>query len=164
MKISLIAAMDSHLAIGYKNELMWHLPDDFKWFKKHTVGKPIVMGRNTMLSLGKPLPGRQNIVISTRSTDIIPGFQHAFGIEEALDMIPNDLEEAMIIGGGNVFRQVLDRADRLYITKIHHRFEDADAYFPEWNDKEWKTAYEEFHPEDDRHKYAFDFLILERAV
>jgi dihydrofolate reductase len=162
MKISLIAAMDANLAIGYKNELMWHLPDDFKWFKKQTLGKPMVMGRNTMVSLGKPLPGRQNIVISSKSTDIIEGFQHAFSIEEALAMIPDNHEEAMIIGGGHVFKQVIDRADRLYITKIQHGFEHADAYFPQWDPAQWKTVYEEFHEADEKHKYAFDFLILDR--
>jgi dihydrofolate reductase len=163
MKISLIAAMDINNAIGYHNDLMWHLPDDFKWFKRHTLGKPLIMGRNTMNSLGKPLPKRLNITLSSSDKDIIEGFQHAFGIEEAFTMIPEDTEEVMVIGGGNIFRQVMDMADRLYVTRIHHGFENADTYFPKWEESEWKQVFHEFHPEDEKHQFAFDFFILERA-
>ncbi len=162
MKISLIAAMDVNNAIGYKNQLMWHLPDDFKWFKRHTLGKPVIMGRNTMNSLGKPLPGRPNIAISSSDKDIIDGFQHAFSIEEALKLVPENTEEVMIIGGGNIFKQVMDTADCLYITRIRHGFEDADTYFPKWEEKEWVQVFYELHPEDEKHKYAFDFIILDR--
>jgi dihydrofolate reductase len=162
MKISLIAAMDTHNAIGYKNELMWHLPDDFKWFKRHTLGKPLIMGRNTMNSLGKPLPGRSNIVLSSSGKDIIQGFQHAFSIDESLRLLPADTAEVMVIGGGIIFKQFLPVADCLYITRIKHAFEHADTYFPEWDEKEWRQVFHEFHAVDEKHKFAFDFFILER--
>jgi dihydrofolate reductase len=163
MKISLIAAMDVNNAIGYRNELMWHLPDDFKWFKKHTTGKPVIMGRNTMNSLGKPLPNRQNIAISSSNENIIDGFEHAFSIEEAFKLVPENTEEAMVIGGGNIFRQMMETADLLYITKIRHGFTNADTYFPKWDENDWKQVFYEYHPEDEKHKYAFDFIILERT-
>ena len=92
MLISLIAAIDSNYGIGSENKLLWHLPDDFKWFKQHTIGKPLIMGRNTMLSLGKPLPKRLNIVISSSGKDIIEGFVHVQSIEEALKAVPENTE------------------------------------------------------------------------
>jgi dihydrofolate reductase len=162
MKISLIAAMDINNAIGYQNQLMWHLPDDFKWFKKHTLGKPVIMGRNTMDSLGKPLKDRLNIAISSSNENIIDGFKHAYGINEALKLVPDETEEVMVIGGGNIFKQVMHIADRLYITRIRHGFELADTYFPKWDEVEWEMVFSEFHPVDEKHKYAFEFIILDR--
>ncbi len=154
--------MDVRHAIGYKNELMWHLPDDFKWFKKHTLGKPMVMGRHTMDSLGKPLPGRLNIALSSSADGIIEGFQHAFTIEEAFRMIPEHTPEVMVIGGGHIFKQVMPLAERLYITRIRHEFEHADTYFPTWEESEWEQVFSEFHDIDEKHKFAFEFIILDR--
>jgi dihydrofolate reductase len=162
MKISLIAAMDVNNAIGYHNQLMWHLPDDFKWFKKHTLGKPVIMGRNTMDSLGKPLSGRLNIALSSTTDNIIDGFKHAFSMIEAMQMLPEGTDEVMVIGGGNIFKQVLPAADRLYITRIRHGFELADTYFPKWDEEEWEQVFSEFHPVDEKHKYPFEFIILDR--
>lgn len=140
---------------------MWHLPDDFRWFKKHTLGKPTIMGRNTMNSLGKPLKDRPNIVLSSSNRDIIEGFRYAPGIDEALASIPPSTEEVMIIGGGVLFREALPVTDRLYLTRIHHRFE-ADTYFPQWNPDEWEQTYFEHHGKDEKHAYDFDFIILDR--
>ncbi len=162
MKISLIAAMDINNAIGYHNQLMWHLPDDFKWFKKHTLGKPVIMGRNTMNSLGKPLPGRLNIALSSTDNDIIEGFRHAYSMNEAMKLVPENAPEIMIIGGGHIFKQTLPVADRMYITRIRHGFEDADTYFPRWNEEEWEQVFSEHHPEDEKHKFPFEFIILDR--
>ena len=149
--------------MGYHNQLMWHLPDDFRWFKHQTLGKPMIMGRNTMDSLGKPLKGRQNIALSSTNQNIIDGFQHAFSMDEALKLIPENTEEVMVIGGGSIFSQVLPIADVLYITRIHHGFEHADTYFPEWDENEWKQVFMEPHGIDEKHKYAFDFIIYERV-
>lgn len=162
MKISLIAAIDKNHAIGASNQLMWHLPDDFKWFKTHTKGKPMLMGRNTMLSLGKPLPGRINLVLSSSSTEIIPGFVHAYNWHDALMFLPEVTEELMVIGGGKVYEDTLKKADRLYITIVHHEFENADTFFPKWNENEWQEVFNEYHDIDEKHKYAFEFKILER--
>lgn len=162
MKISMIVAMDENNGIGAGNQLVWHLPDDFKWFKQHTMGKPMIMGRNTMNSLGKPLPKRLNIVVSSKNENIIDGFLYASSIDEALSMLPEDTEEVMVIGGGQIYASMLDRTDVLYITRIHHAFENMDTFFPKWGD-EWKRVYSANHAGDDRHDYSFDFEIYERA-
>lgn len=159
----MIAAVDENLAIGSGNQLVWHLPDDFKWFKQHTIGKPMIMGRNTMVSLGKALPKRLNIVVSSSSDNIIEGFQHVFTIDEAIKLIGNSVDEAMIIGGGMMYKSMIDQADRLYITQIHHQFLNMDTFFPQWDQSQWKETYKEHHSVDDRHQYAFDFIILERV-
>lgn len=162
MKVSMIAALDANNAIGSGNQLVWHLPDDFKWFKEHTLGKPMVMGRNTMVSLGKALPKRLNIVVSSSSNDIIDGFTHATTVDQAFALLGNDCEEVMIIGGGKMYSSMLDKADRLYITRIRHEFENMDTFFPEWKAEEWQEIKREHHSVDDRHQYAFDFIILDR--
>jgi dihydrofolate reductase len=162
MKISLIAAIDKNHAIGASNQLMWHLPDDFKWFKTHTKGKPMLMGRNTMLSLGKPLPGRVNMVLSSSSSDIIPGFIHVYNWHDAKMFLPESTEELMVIGGGKVYQDAIKNADILYITIVKHVFENADTFFPKWREGEWQEVFNEFHPKDEKHAYSFEFKILEK--
>ncbi|MDP2175182.1 MAG: dihydrofolate reductase [Bacteroidota bacterium] len=162
MKISLIAAIDEKHAIGASNQLMWHLPDDFKWFKTHTKGKPMLMGRNTMLSLGKPLPGRINLVLSSSSNDIIPGFIHVYNWNDAKMFLPENTEELMVIGGGKVYQDAINNADVLYITIVNHVFDNADTFFPKWNANEWHEVFSEHHAKDDNHAYSFDFKILEK--
>ena len=162
MLISLIAAIDSNYGIGSENKLLWHLPDDFKWFKQHTIGKPLIMGRNTMLSLGKPLPKRLNIVISSSGKDIIEGFVHVQSIEEALKAVPENTEEVMVIGGGMVYSQMLQVANKLYITFVEHSFENIDTYFPKWKMEDWKEVYREMHAIDEAHLYAFDLCVFEK--
>lgn len=162
MKISLIAAMDKNLGIGAGNKLLWHLPDDFKWFKKHTLGKPVFMGRNTMLSLGKPLPGRENIVVSASGREIIEGFRKETDIDEAVSKMSKATDELMVIGGGMIYQCMLSMADRLYLTMVDHVFPEADTFFPAWNHSEWEEVHREHHPADEKHLYAFDLLILDR--
>lgn len=164
MKISLIAALDEANGIGAGNKLVWHLPDDFKWFKQHTAGKPMLMGRNTMLSLGKPLPNRLNLVISSNDNAIIEGFKHVYSLEEAKQLLPSDTEELMVIGGGMLYEHLLPKADRLYITRIHNTYKDMDTFFPEWLSSEWKEIYFEHHSSDERHQFSFDFIILDRVI
>lgn len=164
MIVSLIAALDINYGIGANNQLLWHLPDDFKWFKQHTIGKPVIMGRNTMLSLGKPLPKRLNIVISSSGKDIIEGFVHVKSIEEAMDSLPPETQEVMVIGGGMIYSQMIQKADKLYITFVKHAFDQIDTYFPKWKAQDWKETYREMHGIDEKHSFAFDLTIFERIA
>jgi dihydrofolate reductase len=160
MKISMIAAIGKNAEIGRNNDLLWHLPDDFKWFIKHTKGKTVIMGRNTMMSLGKPLKNRVNVVLSSSNEGILPGFDYFTTLEEALSGL-KDEEEVMIIGGGKLYEYALPISHRLYITHVDKSFSDADTYFPKIT-KDWKDTYEEFHPIDENHKFSFTFKIYER--
>ena len=157
----MIAAIGENAEIGMNNDLLWHLPDDFKWFIKHTKGKTVIMGRNTMMSLGKPLKNRVNVVLSSRNEDIIPGFDHFATLEEALSGL-KDQEEVMIIGGGKLYDYALPICQRLYITHVDKSFDDADTYFPKITE-DWKVSYEEFHSIDEKHKSSFTFKIYERS-
>lgn len=158
MIISLIAAMDRNRLIGRDNGLPWHLPDDFKHFKAVTLGKPVIMGRKTFESIGKPLPGRQNIVVS-RSGFQANGIVSVASIEQALTAAGN-AEEIMIIGGANLYQQMIDRADRMYLTQVDGQF-DGDVWFPEFNLNDWKIVSSEQHQADDKNN--FNFTITEYA-
>jgi len=162
MKISLIAAMTDDRVIGIENRLPWKLPADMKWFRQHTLGKPIVMGRKTFESFGaKPLPERMNIVI-TRDRDYrAEGAVVVHDIDEAL-AAAGDAEEVMIIGGASFYEQMLPRADRLYLTFVHADVE-GDAWFPEFDRCQWREVFREDHEADEKNPYAYSFVILERA-
>ena len=138
--ISLMVAHDPNRVIGIDNELPWHIPADLAYFKEHTIGKGIVMGRNTFESIGRPLPKRRNIVV-TRSDDYeAEGVDVVHNLQDAVKLAKEVHEEVMIIGGEQVFNSVLDDADRLYITLVHQEFE-GDTYFPEYG-REWKLVSE----------------------
>lgn len=156
MIISLIAAMDCNRLIGRDNGLPWHLPDDFKHFKAVTLGKPVIMGRKTFESIGKPLPGRQNIVVS-RSGFQAQGVESVSSIEQALTVAGN-AEEVMIIGGANLYQQMIARADRLYLTQVDGQFE-GDAWFPQFNSDDWSVVSSEKHHADEKNN--FNFTITE---
>jgi dihydrofolate reductase len=159
--ISIIVAVAENNAIGYKNQLLYHLPDDLKRFKKITSGHPVVMGRNTFLSLPKgALPNRTNIVISDIPGEEFPGCSMADSIEDALAQT-DDTEEAFIIGGGMIYRQFLPHASKLYITKIHHTFE-ADTFFPEISQEEWTEVSKETNPASSANPFEFSYIIYER--
>jgi len=157
--ISLIAAMDEAGGIGRNNQLLCHLPADLKHFKTITLGKPIIMGRNTFESIGKPLPGRLNIVLS-RTLSIIEGILIFDSLEKALDQV-QDMPEVMIIGGAELYNQTLSQANRLYITVIHHRF-DADVFFPKIDPAYWVCATKEFCQKDDRNAYDMTYISYEK--
>lgn len=176
----MIAAVGENLELGAGNELLWHLPDDFAWFIKHTRGKPVVMGRKTMESLGKPLKGRTNIVLTSKDT-VIPGFQRAENWEQALSQATEAIEqkqlsqeqagdsavvevpqEIMIIGGGEIYKQALGFSNRLYITKVHQSFQDADTFFPGFGGDHWTMDHCESHGIDEKHKFPFDLCIFNR--
>lgn len=157
----IIAAMDKNQVIGKNNTLPWHLPADLKHFKKVTMGKPIIMGRKTFESIGKPLPGRQNIIL-TRDKNY-----HATGcsIIHSIDEINKhtDAEEIFVIGGSEIFNQLLPFAQKLYLTFIDAQF-DGESYFPKWQKNEWHEIYREDHLADEQNKYNYSFVTYEKLI
>ncbi len=166
MKISIIVAAAENGVIGKDNQLLWRLPDDLKRFKQLTLGHPIIMGRKTYESIGKPLPGRTSIVI-TRSTDYeAAGVLVANSLENALAIArQQDAEQAFIIGGGEIYREALAKnmVEKIYLTRVHAIIE-GDTYFENPDENSWVTISENFHPADERHAYAFQFVDLTHKV
>ena len=160
--LSIITAMDQNRLIGRDNALPWHLPADLAFFKKTTLGKPILMGRKTYESIGRPLPGRQNIIISRDPEYQVEGCDSATSIEQALSMIENN-PEAMLIGGSSLYQQTIDLADKLYITYIHSQFE-GDAWFPEIPPQNWIESARENHFADDNNVYDYSFVTYSRST
>lgn len=143
MTISLIVAMDRNKCIGKNNTLPWHIPADLKYFKEKTIGKTVVMGRNTYESIGKPLPKRDNIVLSTSEEFLKSHWKDVFvygSIDHLLHFHNKKDEELMIIGGSEVYKQFLQLADKLYITHINHTF-DGDTYFPEYDESDFEIEF-----------------------
>lgn len=136
MTLSMIAAIGKNNELGKNNDLIWHLDGDLPFFKKVTMGKPVIMGRNTYLSLPKALPGRQNIVLTFPPLFKAPGVTAVLTPEEALALV-QDAEEAFIIGGASVYKLFLPMADRLYLTEAEAEDDTADVYFPEFDKSEW---------------------------
>ncbi|MCW3120682.1 MAG: dihydrofolate reductase [Flavipsychrobacter sp.] len=164
MIISFIVAVSENNAIGKDNQLPWHLPEDLKFFKRTTLGKPVIMGRKTYESLGKPLPGRLNIVLSSNENLVLPeGVLLYKNIDAALERLQQEpTEEGFIIGGGKVFEETMSLAERIYMTRVHTMIPDADAFFPSIDHTHWKITWEEDHHADEKHKYAYTFQQLER--
>lgn len=159
--ISLIWAMDENRVIGKNNQLPWHLPADLKFFKKTTMGHPIVMGRKTYQSIGRPLPGRENIIITRNLEFSCDGCTVLHSVEELIQYAGNTDKEMFIIGGAEIFKEVFPIADRLYITKIYEEF-DGDTFFPEINMNQWKRVFSEPGLKDEKNPYHFEFFIFER--
>ncbi|GEK14331.1 type 3 dihydrofolate reductase [Aliivibrio fischeri] len=159
MKISMIAAMAKNRIIGIDNQMPWHLPADFAWFKKCTMGKPIVMGRKTYESIGRPLPGRLNIVLSRDANLQIDGVSCVTSIEEA-KQAAGDIEELMIIGGGSIYQAYLADADKLYLTFIDADIK-GDTQFPDWGEG-WNQTHSETYSKDEKNQYDMAFVVLER--
>ncbi|MEH0690292.1 type 3 dihydrofolate reductase [Vibrio cholerae] len=159
MIISMIAAMAQDRVIGKDNQMPWHLPADFAWFKRCTMGKPVVMGRKTYQSIGRPLPGRTNIVISRDSSLSIEGVTVVASIEQAL-AAAGDVEEVMIIGGGSIYQHCLAQADKLYLTFIDAKVE-GDTQFPDWGDA-YQETYREAYAADEKNRYDMQFVVLEK--
>lgn len=153
--IIMIAATAENNALGKNNDLVWHLPDDFKRFKELTSGHHIIMGRKTFESFPKLLPNRTHIII-TRQKNYQP--EHCIvvdSIEKALEFVPED-EDAFIIGGGEIYKQALEYTDIIELTQVHDSF-DADTYFPEINPDDWQLVEEEYHPKDEKHSVDFTY-------
>ncbi len=159
-RISLIAAIDTAGGLGMGNQLLCHLPADLQHFKKITMGKPIIMGRKTFDSIGKPLPGRLNIVLSQKNLNI-EGVMVFNSLAKALEYT-NDQEETIIIGGGQLFAEAFVLAERLYITRIHHQF-TADVFFPSIDETIWQVVHHEFHSSNEKNHYDMTFYTYERA-
>ena len=155
--ISIIVAVSENYAIGKKGDLLCHLPADLKHFKEITSGKTVLMGERTFFSLPKhPLPNRRNIVLTDVPGKTFEGAETVYSIQELLATV-TDEEEAFVIGGGMVYRQMMPLVDKLYITHIHHHWEDADTFFPEIKESEWKLLSAERHEADDKNPYPFTF-------
>lgn len=159
--VSLIWAMAKNRVIGSENRLPWKLPADMKWFRQHTLGKPVIMGRKTFESFGgKPLPDRQNIIVTHRH-DYHPQNTTVCGsIEEAIHACGNE-EEVMIIGGMSLYKQTLPNADKLYMTVVDTECE-GDAWFPEFESSNWIETTHQVHEADEKNAYRCDFIILEK--
>jgi dihydrofolate reductase len=160
MKIAIIVATDEQGLIGKDNDLPWRLSADLQHFKRVTMAKPIIMGRRTHESIGRPLPGRQNIVISSRQGYQAQGCDVVQSLDAALDLCRNE-EEVMIMGGASLYQQTLPIADKLYLTLVHTRLE-GDTWFPEWSTEEWDLISREPHEADDKNDYDYSFMLYQR--
>lgn len=155
--ISIIVAIGENYAIGKQGDLLCHMPEDLKHFKQITSGHTVMMGERTYLSLPKhPLPNRRNIVLTDVQGKTFEGAEMAYSLDEMQALVRPD-EEAFVIGGGMVYRQMMPRADKLYITHIHHSWEDADTFFPEIKDTEWVLKSAERHSADEHNPYDYTF-------
>lgn len=163
-RIELVVAMDRARAIGRGNALPWSLPDDLKHFKALTLGKPLLMGRRTAESLGRALPGRLNLVLTRSGRVPFEGMRAVDSVEAAQTLAQAAGAEAlMVIGGGELYAQLLPRADRLHLTEVDTAVEGADTWFPDFETSCWIERSRVRHPADARHAFAFDFVDLERC-
>lgn len=160
MIISLIAALAADRVIGMENAMPWHLPADLAWFKRNTLNKHVIMGRKTFESIGRPLPGRHNIVLSSRPGSET-GVTWATSLDEAL-AAAGDVPEVMVMGGGRIYTQFLARANRMYLTHIDAEV-GGDTYFPNYQPDEWEISFSEFHDADALNSHSYCFEILERC-
>lgn len=160
--ISLIVAMDENRLIGSNNQLPWRLPADLAFFKRTTMGKPIIMGRKTFESIGKPLPGRRNIVVTRDPAFSASGCDIAASIDAALSCCSDD-EEVMLIGGASLYQQTIALATAMYITRIHHRFE-GDTWFPEFECNDWKIENQQDFDANQNNPFAYSFVKFVREI
>lgn len=158
--IIMIAAVAENNALGKNNELIWHLPNDFKRFKSLTSGHHIIMGRKTFESFPKPLPNRTHVIITRQKGYQTEGCIIVDSMEKALAACPED-KDTFIIGGGEIYTVGLPFADKLEITRVHHNFE-GDAYFPEINDEEWEKIVSEYNEKDEKHLYDYSYQTFIR--
>lgn len=161
-RISVIVATDQNGLIGKDNKLPWHLPADLAFFKKVTMGKPIIMGRKTFESIGQPLPGRTNIVVTSRTDYNAEGCRIARSLDEAIEK-SGQVDEIMVIGGATLYQQALGRADRIYLTLVEAKL-DGDTWFPALIEAEWLETRATRCEADERNPFAHTFKILERKA
>lgn len=157
--ISMIVAMGENRLIGRDNDLPWHIPADLKFFKATTMGKPMIMGRKTFDSIGRPLPGRRTIVVTRNPDWACEGVEVASSLDDALKLAEG-ADEVMIVGGAQIYAQALAKADRLYVTEVALSLE-GDAYFPEINDAEWGVVSRENHEAEGKNP-AYSFVVYDR--
>ncbi|MFJ7678236.1 dihydrofolate reductase [Peribacillus sp. NPDC097206] len=159
--ISLIVAMDEKRVIGKDNKLPWHLPADLQYFKKVTMGHPIVMGRKTFESIGRILPGRENVIVTRNHEFKAEGCTILHDVDQIKTYADNSEQEVFVIGGAEIFKEILPVTDRLYVTEIHEVFE-GDTFFPIINETEWETVETTPGVTDDKNLYAHDFIVLRK--
>ncbi len=157
MHLTLVAALDRSFAIGKDNALPWHLPADLKRFKALTMGKPVLMGRRTAESLGRPMPGRRNLVLTRQETVPFAGMEVVGSVEQARDAVEG-AEELCVIGGGEIFGLTLPLATRMHLTWVDARVADADAFFPRFDAGQWTINHRAQHPADAKHAFPFEFV------
>jgi dihydrofolate reductase len=162
VSITLVVAAANNNAIGKDNQLLWHLPNDMKYFKNVTWGMPVVMGRKTFESLGKPLAGRKNIVLTKQAGWKAEGVVPVKSFEDAQFLVKEmDVKEVMILGGGEIYRSLFDKAHRIHMTRVDAEPE-ADTFFPVIDPKTWKLVSQKNHEADEKHKYNYSFQVWER--
>lgn len=164
MNISLVVAAAENNAIGKNNDMLWHLPNDLKYFKNITWGMPVLMGRKTFESFGngKPLPGRANIILTRKKEYQPQGTVVVRNLEDAFFFVTeNDFKELMVIGGGEVYNLLLPKANKIYLTRVHQSFIDADTYFPAIDEKKWKVTSIRNCNADAKHAYDYSFEVWE---
>lgn len=165
MTISIIAALSENRVIGKNNDLPWHLPDDMKYFMQTTKGHYVIMGRKNYESIPekfRPLPNRTNIVVTRQKNFVAEHCLVVHSLEEGLHLAEKaQQEEVFIIGGAEIYAQGFAKANRLYLTEIHGTI-DGDTYFPEFNKNHWKEVSRIHHLTDERHTFAFDFVVYEK--
>lgn len=160
-EIVMVAAAGENNELGRDGDLIWHLPDDFKRFKRLTTGHPIIMGRKTFESFPKPLPNRTHIVITTKKDYTVEGHIVVHSIDDAVQAARQISPLIFIIGGGEIYKLYLPMADRIELTRVHGKF-DADTYFPKLDESVWEVKERIYHDTDERHDYAFEYLTLIR--
>ena len=166
IRLSLMVAKASNRVIGRNNKLPWYLPNDLKYFKQVTFGKPVIMGRKTWDSLGKPLPGRTNIVITRQADFQAEGAKVVATLDEAVTLAENvafieGQDEAVVMGGAEIYALAMPQADRLYLTEVHAEV-DGDTWFPEYDTSEWKEIGREDFPAEGPNPYDYSFVVYER--
>ncbi|QLE96176.1 dihydrofolate reductase [Neptunomonas phycophila] len=167
MRLAMIVAQSSNRVIGRDNKLPWYLPGDLKYFKQATMGKPIIMGRKTFESIGKPLPGRLNIVISRDASFTAQGIKVVMSLPDAIELAESQalidgVDEAMIIGGAQIYALALPEVERLYITQVHADIE-GDAYFPEFNRSQWTELGREDFSAQGPNPFDYSFIVYQRS-
>jgi len=164
MRLSLIVAMSRNRAIGRAGTLPWRLSDDLKRFKQLTMGHPIIMGRKTFESIGKPLPGRTSIVVTRQADFHPPNVLVSKSLSDAIRLAASkDDQEAFVVGGGEIYAAALPLVDRLYVTSVDAHVE-GDTYFPEWEQRDWHLIEETYQPSSEKNSYDCRFLVYDRAA
>jgi len=164
MTISLIVAAAENNAIGKNNQLLWNLPNDLKFFKNTTWGFPIIMGRKTFESVNKPLPGRTNIVVTTKADWHVEGAIRTSNMQEAIiEAEKTNSKQIFILGGGEIYKQSMELADNIYITRVHATL-DGDTFFPEIDINKWKLTSNEDFEADEKHAYRYSFQMWKKII
>ena len=160
MRLSAVVAASDNDVIGRGNALPWHLPADLGHFKRVTLGKPVLMGRRTFESIGRPLPGRRNLVL-TRSDQAVPGIECVRSLEDAIERVAGE-PDLMIIGGGALYAHAMPKLDAIYLTRVHATLE-GDTFLPHLDPDEWREVHREWRAPDERNVHAMSFIELARV-